>query len=504
MFFTIFQNLVKPKSFSIFKVLNILFRIICYFSISFLLYTLNFIENSPEEIFLYQSILTCIIVGIEISLKIKELGKIGILHPICISLILTFFLPYGISNYILFGESRFDYLPLISDQEFVAYYYLAKLMFWVNVAIICILLGHDLKGISNAFNGAFSNLLNLKKNLAFSNEINYPIFICFFIISTLLKVYLINSGQYGWASNSSVTEQNVNFSQVFHIISSVSSLQLLIVSLIFFKTKRYKNLFFIIICIEVLFSLASGMKGNVIRTFLLVFVAHFFIYNKPSKVLIALSLFSIIIAYVIIEPMRETFSERKNNDIIEFNDIINQINTETVTIEAPAEIVANTFEKVVSRLNLSQFGALSYKLYDVDRVNVDFHLREKFLLSPVFGFIPRAIWKDKPKQEAGKIFNEEILNRPTATSISPSLFGFIILDLGSFLYIIPIFIAFGILYRTIWTYPLYGIGGIILYLALINTLASIDDPANPFINFFRNSVLVIIALKLFLKKIKYR
>jgi hypothetical protein len=249
-----------------------------------------------------------------------------------------------------------------------------------------------------------------------------------------------------------------------------------------------------------------GSKGNVIYPIIVAGIAAYLATGRIIYKYIYLTIVLLAIAFVTIEPYRIVKAIYPDATFTESVDLLwsvpDLIQEETVEEDVTLiERVEDLSFWFFGRLDQFSFGAnaIEYKdrygiPYNPDNNNPDF--LGSIIYSPVLAFVPRLIWKDKPRDQIGTWYNNSITN---TTYYSATDFGAVayLYYAGGWIAIFLVFSFFGIMQRIIFEifFKLKNIQGMLTYFALVLPLVFIESAIGGVITgFFRAIPVVLIAI----------
>jgi len=476
--------------------MSILYRHLIYLSVIGFGYFFLDQTNNNYSNFIFLT-LSLIIIGVnEILIIRKELGKDGLFSPVVISTIVFFRIYFGISNY-LYVTDRGFFLNTFQNRHlsYERYYWLKLAMLWANFAMIAMWAGYGTKFFSDFIFRITKKIFLFNKYLITNYKINFARLFAVYIFSILTKIYSFTLGIYGWTSNFSAVQENTNKLFILNLANSLSWLVLFLISIEFFRNRNFRTSMIVILTIEFIFGLLSGMKGGLVFPLIIVGIAYYYVNHKISFQIVILLIVLIFFAYSIIEPFREKFVFYKSRDITpDISLIIDHFSEYSLTNNSSDDIYrVPVIDAFFSRQNLSIQAATAFsKVIDTHQAYPEFLTINKLILSPLLAFVPRIIWPNKPEQNSGGLYNIVVLKNPVGTSISPSTLGYIVLDTANPIYIIPIFFLIGIFQRVIFKFFMLGGGGLLIYFSLLMYFVTFDDPYTSFVNYFRLVPMVMV------------
>ena len=360
--------------------------------------------------------------------------------------------------------------------------------------------------------------IRVKKFLTFSSkkevtERKSNLFIIFLLIllGLVSLVTQIKFGVWGYGTSEEVFEKYSAYAQWF---SYVDRAQLLCVMILAYSTHSIKRnsskttttLFYLLLVFLCFQGFLFGSKGNVIYPIIVAGIAAYLATGRIIYKYIYLTIVLLAIAFVTIEPYRIVKAIYPDATFTESVDLLwsvpDLIQEETVEEDVTLiERVEDLSFWFFGRLDQFSFGAnaIEYKdrygiPYNPDNNNPDF--LGSIIYSPVLAFVPRLIWKDKPRDQIGTWYNNSITN---TTYYSATDFGAVayLYYAGGWIAIFLVFSFFGIMQRIIFEifFKLKNIQGMLTYFALVLPIIFIESAIGGVITgFFRAIPMVLIVI----------
>jgi len=360
--------------------------------------------------------------------------------------------------------------------------------------------------------------IRVKKFLTFSSKkevtekkSNLFIILLLILLGLASLITQIKLGIWGYGTSEELVEKYAAYSQWF---SYVDRAQLICVMILAYSTHSIERntsktiiiLFYFLLVFLCLQGFLFGSKGMVIYPIVLTGIAAYLATGRILFKYIYLSIALLAIGFVTIEPYRiiksiypdATFTEsvallRSVPDLIQVETI-----EEDVTLRERAEDLSFWF---FGRLDQFSFGAnaIEYK----DRYGIPYHPAKNnpdflgsIIYSPVLAFVPRLIWKDKPRNQIGNWYNDTITNTSfySATEFGGVAYAYYA---GGWMAIFLVFSFFGVMQRIIFEifFKLKNVQGMLTYFALVLPIVFIESSIGPIITgFFRAIPVVLIAI----------
>ncbi len=263
------------------------------------------------------------------------------------------------------------------------------------------------------------------------------------IISVIAHLISIKLGVFGYSSSYEQLYRASSYTQYLSMLRELGTVVLIAISLSYFSgQKKIFAIFIIIFLIKLFFGILSGYKTGIVLPVIIVGLSYFAQKQKFPAWLIPAFLFSILIAYAIIEPFRK---ERYDNIYFDGSNIYSIIGA-----FENSQAVNNTFSQNLT----APIGPLTQFLSRHDGISTAVpgiqyiiegnalpdnspHFLSDIFLSPVYAVIPRVIFDSKPINDLGLWYNNEIMGNSSisATAMFPVTYlyfsgGFIAVIIG--------------------------------------------------------------------------
>lgn len=483
---------------------------IVFYSASLLLLQLLDSVLSQEDLFVILSLFPVAVGFIELNFAYKTQRSGAFFSPVLLCTFLLFGINFGLTNFYYFfekGQSTFSDLKLALGRDYFSY--LNDTLFWVNGGLLTMWAGYFFIERKDGLT-QFFKYTTLDRLLSQKRAFNWPLLNFFFICSVVAKIYLIQIGSFGFTMDLDLKtiEEKGSLPVVLNLISQLGHLIFVIYCIHYFSTRQKLLPTVVIFGSELFFGFISGFKFEVMFPFIVVLLAEFIVHRRVKLFKVGMLVCSVAIAYATVEPFRAAFLvSREINTTYTISDIIEIYeagNTKTFEREEEKE---TTFDLFLLRNNLTTMAAKAFYYHEVKNapiVEMDYSKRMGYL--PLMAYLPRSLWPDKPVNNLGRLFNQKVLGASelNETSVTPSIFGYIVLGLNSKLLILPLLFILGVLQAVVFRIFLYGTyQATIIYLAALSTLINLSDFSSVMIFFMRDLPLGIVVVMLLFKKHRY-
>lgn len=452
-------------------------------------------EESEKPIF----IITNILFTLFISFKIYSLRheKRILLNPLLLASLKMFLLAYGATIFYVYSGN----IPLIQYIEVSdPYEYLNNGMIYASIGFITMWHSYN----SNLVKRAAITFLNLttKQKMFLRKDLEprwFFVYVIFFS-SIAFKLLLISLGVYGVIGTLLAENIEIPYLQYIEVLSSAGSGALLFLYIYFFKTGKKKSLFIIFFSIDFFFAIITGFKGAIVMCIVVLAIAYYIVNEKMKFSYILITIFTIIFAYAIVTPYRYYLETSTSFDKYSITSIVNGFissNKASKQRESESDKLA-----VIKRFNfipeLTKFQ--EYKTeHGLKHDDPDFLYIT--LTAPIQIFVPRLLWKEKPKADLGRLWvTQKVLGRNNNSSTAFGPIGFLYLT-GGILAIVLGFFIVAFFLQLVNQFHLSGYwGGIIIMLALLYNTISLEAQFNFYIIIFIQTLLLSILFQYILIK----
>lgn len=389
-----------------------------------------------------------------------------------------------IDTYYEFIIKEVNYLPYLNKT--ISITTISMIVFWFGVFI------------TNYF------LKNKNTKLfTFNNyKVSLKLILILYLFGIVSRMIQIDLGIFGYSFDTEKLEKYFNVFQFLITIERLCSLSFFLIC--FLYRKSHFLLYILIIIIELIFGLISGMKSNVIFIGVTIFLIEYLQTNKLKLKYFVFSIGLTIFAYTIIEPMR-FLRQAGNND--------SYINTLSEAITTGEEI-SNTDNKpfllitLMERFDIVSYSARAINYKDKTGLNKkDPEFFKQLTFAPFYAIIPRIFWPDKPVFDYGVWFTRNVIwedfplyaeDFRSSTAMGPIGYLYIC---GGYIYIILYMALLGVLALFLTSNLIINqnnLFGILIYLSFILFFVNVDHFG--LINhIFKTLPLLLILLKIISK-----
>jgi hypothetical protein len=405
-----------------------------------------------------------------------------LLNPAVLCSIVTFIVPFGIGNVIyLLPDEHTTQVGLSSLLSPV----MPKAMFITLLAAAAMWTGYWSRFAANL--GQMLLRVPLVKRVnsgQFAPRLYAVIISLLFILA--IRLSMINLGIYGFSTDGDSLVAASSFRQYLVSLELLSRFILIVISLQFFSLSspdRFtKRLLLAIVFIEIFFGFLSGFKSAVSMPVITVGVSYYYCTNKLNFKFILLAIILLLLAYAIIEPFRNARANDRSFSSTSLRSIANTIiSTATESLASGSSKSASETTgfsvplAVLARSSMAYVASLGIEYKDSGRrsENAPQFLADIFL-SPLYAFVPRALWANKEMARHGQWYVQEVMgfadNTTTAVGMSPFTYLYFA---GGWCAVCLGFLFVGVVHR-VFELTLMRHGGVI-YIMMLSNIVSVDS-----------------------------
>lgn len=439
----------------------------------------------PKTLLIIYTSILVLYLSIEIALARVMDKEYYLFNPAVLASFFTFILGFGITNYVYLSKDNFLTDLLFDRLGPEAYKYLSDGMPLVFTGAIGMWMGYHSGLSEHLYQFLTTSIIQVKKYLRKSYEINFNLVLFFIILSVLSRILAIYLGIFGYAQDPETIVELSAIGLPLNMVGELGKFCLLIISFAYFsspRNKKYRITFIIILLAELFFGILSGLKSGLIFPFVTIFLTYYIINKRIKKTFILYALIATAVAYTIVEPFR----------ILRWYDpnfkstpgyIINTF-TEAYSLSqkigfAQSEFTENIFLSAIMRNNYIIEIAKAKEYNDrVGLQNDDPNFKSLLFTAPLLAYVPRLLWPGKPVQNIGQWYTRKVWGWDGESSTAMTPFGFLYFA-GGVPFIVFFFFIIGIMQSSLFNFiKLSSAGGTIVYLGLISTVVLIDSSVN--------------------------
>lgn len=389
----------------------------------------------------------------------------------------------------------FKYLKheLILDQEVIFFNFNSIVLSDFHNVLFIVLVSVFSLDITSVF---FKKKKSTNNKFHLISNIWLPLIILF--IATIINLIL---GVYGFSGYGSSLDYTYGifsffktFSSVILPISLVTSCYILF-SPFHSKPKSFIYLFYFSFISNILIGLMSGMKEEVIIPIISYLILYFYFGKRLSLLNIFSLLFFIIILYPINNNYRYFLNNSNTNQsktLIFQKSLFSLVNNNFNFLK----LVDNSLSDYTSRTNL--IGQLDHAIKTSDNNKwSEYKNMNRYWSLPLFPFIPRALWNEKPRNDMGLKFYhyQSGFYKNSSNSVTVTSIGWAYLEGGIF-FVIIIFILLGLCFNVIDLKSKTSLKYLIIWVIAFKTV--IKPEWDPFFNLsFLFQTFILLSIFLF-------
>lgn len=430
--------------------------------------------------------LTLLLIGY-ICLEVVRLRELHpdrwLLNPVVLCSLATFFLAYGVTNFIYFApENQLELLALVPE---------------VSPAMVSVM-GLVLLGAVAMWLGYWSPLAAhwtepemvcrfREQFLPGSNSLRSITLPALVAAGVAARIVQINLGVFGYSSTYDRLIELGSITQYLSMASGLGSMALVLACLQLYghpPGTRNRTWVAVVLIIELFFGLLSGFKSAVVMPFLIAAICQYLCVGRVSRYWPLLAMAGILVGYVVIEPFR---AERNRDLGFSGTSVVEIASTMSSSTGDAAEVVVESAPMVLafaSRLNLSYIGSFGIDFADANRMLPDGSpaFLQDIVRAPLHAWIPRLIWESKPLGNLGLWYNQVVMEKDHFSSTAMGPVDYLYFAGGS----IAVFLGFffvGTVQRCLYflLQPQSSTAGAVVLLAMLTPLTIIDSAFNGFI-----------------------
>jgi hypothetical protein len=238
----------------------------------------------------------------------------------------------------------------------------------------------------------------------------------------------------------------------------------------------------------------TGFKGQVLFPVLAIAFSYYVIFQRITVSMFAGPAAAIVLAYAIIQPYRVSVTSSSSIDTASVTSIASHLlsGDDTTALYDYGPVL-----DVVARSDILGFTAAGVRFASEGPLGPDApDFAGTIFLSPMYAFIPRLIWADKPTPATGGWFARRVLNRPfedpTSIGMGPVAYAYFA---GGAVGVFGAFMLLGAIQRLVFTgLTGCGLGGWIVYVSILQSLIVIPSDFGPTLSgLFQLVPLVLVA-----------
>jgi len=422
-----------------------------------------------------------------------------LLKPAVLATLLTFMLSYGVTN-LLFLLPVYSSLVISRNIEFHAT--MATSQYYTVLALAAMWFGYRMR-LSKQIGRALGTSFPVSRG----TSVTRSAIICMMVIAIVARSYQLSIGIYGYMSSAEALAANVSISQYLAMASRLGLLALALAALQAYRRGGQLMdtlMMMVMLVVEVAFGFLSGFKGAVLTPMIVVILCRYMAGRGISRSHILAGVLLLSLAYVIIEPFRQSYNAQGRGGAPDFASVATMLVASDSVSEGDPLTAASLFQQVALRMNLSNIGAhgIDYADDPARHSPDDPKFLQNILMSPVTAFIPRAVWPSKPLANSGQWYTNQVLGKQINSSTAMGPVSFLYMA-GGVTAIVVFFLIIGMIQRAlfVWFNPFASFGGAMIYLAVVGNLAFINSAIDSlFVTMIREVPLILILSHLIISR----
>lgn len=442
----------------------------------------------------------------EFFIQSKNINRFIFLQPYVLAIGFFFLLNHLIPNFRFFFVDPAEILPArMSFWSDDSYKPLIKPMYLLNLSAIAMFLGYRNQKIK-FLGGYFRTFLANTSSYRYKSSFRLSNYLIFFIISAgIISVFLqLKWGIFGYGISDLQLAEYASYAQWFRYIDQAQLLLIIIFSYLIHHPRGGYDYLKALMLVLILFLAVQGIffasKGKVLMPIFAALIGAYASSNKIILRYIVLSVLMLVIAFIVIEPYRTlkniypdaTFTEA----IVLLQEVPDMIVDESIEDDKTlSDRLAEISIWFMGRSDNFSFSANAIEFKDKygvpDNNNPDF--LGSIIYSPALAYIPRFIWKSKPRDQIGAWYEDSIMQSPNYSASAFGAIGYTYYA-GGILGVFLVFFFFGLMQRLIAEtfLKMNSLPGICVYLALILPITMIYSEIGGVITGFLRLIPVVI------------
>jgi hypothetical protein len=323
--------------------------------------------------------------------------------------------------------------------------------------------------------------------------------------------FMISTGTFGMASTAESREAQLGIMQFLNIGLGIGALSMFMLFVALFNRMKAGRpapglaaLSALALLLQIGAGALAGFKSQVFMPFVIAGLAYYLVYRRIPMSAVVAAVMAIFAAYLIVEPYR-AYLGRSTLQGQAGADLITALQESWSQRSALVSEQRSVTEQALSRFDLSQFTAVSLAYADAGLLRKEDQawLQQSVYISPIFAFVPRAIWPDKPIFASGVWFSNNVWQNldDTTTSVGMGPISFLYF-IGGGAGIILGFAALGLLQAIMFRgVGAFGAGGLLIFVMTANNLVFIpSDLGVSLAGFFQSLPIALLAQFVFLHR----
>ena len=424
------------------------------------------------------------------------------INPVVLASIFTFVVTFGVTNVLFFLPE--DVLVLVGLEP-IATPWMNQLMLLVVLGAISMWVGYS-SGMGRSTGRMLQRSRVLRKWMSPSLRINKRALYAFLAISLIARLLAIKLGMYGYSSTFAQQSAGASYAQYFNMAESLGQLALVGMALQCFASPRAslldRQLLWLVLGYEVAFGFLSGFKSAVVLPFIIVEIVYYSQRNRFPRWLVPAIVVAIMASYAVIEPFRVARNEDAGFVVTSLGSIVTTMTSANSINANDSGEHASVVVSFLARSNLTYVASLGIEYAANNELPAGSPaFLGDIILAPAHAFIPRFLWSNKPLENIGLWYTNQVMGHNSYSSTAMSPFTYLNFAGGPLAVIIG-FLIVGIFQRGLFDgLRHFGGGGLIVLFGLLGTLVIIDNAFDTFfIGIIRMLPILVVAQYVLLQR----
>ena len=447
----------------------------------------NFTDLVPggKSRFLWNTCLLVSFVAVEVAWVRRREPRTWLLRPVVLASVFTIALGFCISNASYVDSGSLAVARMYAALGASAYAWMNRAMMFAVVAAMAMWVGYSVP-LGRQLARVLWHGLHLSRWMRLGWELRWTTVALCLGVSVSARLVQISLGIFGYSSQISSLYAASTYSAYLSVGADLSRLALAAIALSYYgigdRDPRTRTILVVVFLYElILGGFLTGFKGQVVAPFAIIGAAYYITARRVSYPMVAGALMALAIGYVVIEPFRRARFLDPNFESSNIAYIASTMMAQADSVDAgtaPNMLMDQYLPQLQGSTSMVLETAKAIQYADqvgLSRNSPRF-LRD-LLMSPAYAVVPRFMWPDKPLQNLGNWYANEVWGENTTTNArAMGPLGYLYFAGGGGVIFLG-FLAIGILQRCADT--MFGdfrvAGGMIVYLGLLSPLVLIDS-----------------------------
>jgi hypothetical protein len=344
-------------------------------------------------------------------------------------------------------------------------------------------------------------------------KLNLPVIFLFSVISIGAMLVEIRLGVFGYAAHQDALYEYVSYRSYLDYAVSLGLICLFLIAMETFRPRNRKRaglqlalIFFFLL--QIAFGFMAGFKSSVVLTAVIVGSAYFVTRGRFPFRWAIIGLALLFGAYAVVEPFREIRNSTNDTNAESVSSILGMLESavnKSLSEGDNKEKQESTLGAAFQRSELISVTATALHYNDtVENLGPNApDFLGRLVFAPIYAFVPRLVWPEKPTQQFGAWFNIQVIgddeDATTSVGMGPvSYFYFT----GGIMAVVLGFFGLGVLYRVLFVgLTSLGAGGWLIYFSILPPLAFVySDVGSTLVGLIQGICLAIIMQAIVLRR----